>query len=107
LLEGSDIDALSAVAAAGTHLIEFDLTGDALVTVADVHFLGDGAQGNIIGRYELGLRGRRSGLYCLERAQVQRRSKVKFMTLRCSCKNNPSKNSDIPSFQGMEQKKEL
>jgi hypothetical protein len=37
-LDGDDIDALNAVAIAGTHDPQFDLTGDGLVTVADVRF---------------------------------------------------------------------
>jgi hypothetical protein len=38
LLDGDDVDSLSAVAVAGTHDPQFDLTGDGQVTVADVHF---------------------------------------------------------------------
>ena len=48
-LDGADIDALSAAAAAGTHDPQFDLTSDGLVTVADVNYWVTQIKGTILG----------------------------------------------------------
>ncbi len=48
-LTGDDIDALSAAAAVGMHEGRFDLTGDGLVTLADVQFWVTQIKGTILG----------------------------------------------------------